>query len=170
MSFLINPFAFAVAGGDYEAISSVTVGSGGAASMSFTSIPSTYQHLQLRLFYKNTGSVFMTLNTTNALKGHYLYGDGGVVAAGVSATNFIANASASQWGGAVVDILDYTSTSKLFTVRAFAGYDNNGSGELSINSELYDLSSTAVNAMALTPTSGNFAQYTTAALFGVKAP
>jgi hypothetical protein len=34
MSFLINPFAFLAAGGDFESIATVTVGSGGAASLS----------------------------------------------------------------------------------------------------------------------------------------
>jgi hypothetical protein len=35
--------------GDYESIATVTVGSGGAANVEFTSIPATYTHLQLRL-------------------------------------------------------------------------------------------------------------------------
>ena len=34
--------------GSYESIATVTVGSGGAASVEFTSIPSTYTHLQIR--------------------------------------------------------------------------------------------------------------------------
>jgi len=32
----------------YESIASVTVGSGGAANVEFTSIPATYTHLQIR--------------------------------------------------------------------------------------------------------------------------
>lgn len=154
--------------GAYDSIATTTVGSGGSSTISFTSIPSTYTHLQLRIFYKNTGSVFMTLNSTNATKGHYLYGDGASVAAGVSAANFIGNGSSSQWGSGIVDILDYTNTNKLVTVRTLAGYDNNGSGELSINSELYNLSSTAVNAITITPTSGTFAEYSKFALYGIK--
>lgn len=146
----------------------ITVGSAGASSVTFNNIPSTYTHLQLRIFYKNTGSVFMTLNSTNATKGHYLYTEGSSVAAGVSGANFIANASSSQWGSGIVDILDYTNTNKLVTVRTLAGYDNNGSGELSLNSELYNLSSTAVNSITLTPTSGIFAEYSKFALYGIK--
>jgi hypothetical protein len=34
------------AAGDFESIATVTVGSGGSAVISFTSIPSTYAHLQ----------------------------------------------------------------------------------------------------------------------------
>ncbi len=38
--FFINPFIYA-GGGDFESIATVTVGSGGAASIEFASIPST---------------------------------------------------------------------------------------------------------------------------------
>jgi len=145
----------------------VQVGSGGSSTITFSSIPSTYKHLQLRIFFKNPDTVFMTLNSTNATKGHYLYGDGSSVAAGVSATNFIANSSSSQFGSGVVDILDYTNTNKLITVRTLAGWDNNGSGQLSLNSELYNLSSTAVNTITLTPGSSTFSQYSSFALYGI---
>jgi hypothetical protein len=155
--------------GSFESIATVTVGSGGASSVTFSSIPSTYTHLQIRVFYKNTGSVYMTANSTSATKGHYLYGEGSGVAAGVSATNFVGNASSSQFGVGIIDILDYTNTNKLVTVRSLAGYDANGSGELSLNSELYNLSSTAVNALAFTPSSGTFAQYSHFALYGIKS-
>lgn len=33
---------------DYDSIATTTVGAGGAASITFSSIPSTYQHLQIR--------------------------------------------------------------------------------------------------------------------------
>jgi hypothetical protein len=34
--------------GDFESIATVSVGSGGAADVEFTSIPATYTHLQIR--------------------------------------------------------------------------------------------------------------------------
>jgi hypothetical protein len=145
----------------------VTVGASGTSSVSFANIPSTYAHLQIRIFYKNAGSIFMKLNNTSATKGHYLYAEGSSVAAGVSATDFIANATSSQFGGAIVDILDYANTNKLVTVKTFAGYDANGSGELSLNSQLYSLSSIAVNSITFTP-STSFLQYTQFALYGIK--
>ena len=58
--FFINPFIFA-AGGDFESIATVTVGGGGAASIEFTSIPGTYQHLQIRGIIGNGGDT--TLRT-----------------------------------------------------------------------------------------------------------
>jgi hypothetical protein len=147
----------------------VPVGAAGASSVTFTNIPSTYAHLQIRIFYKNTGSVFMKLNNISSTKGHYLYGEGSSAAAGVSTTNFIANATSSQFGGAIVDILDYANTNKLVTVKTLAGYDANGSGELSLNSQLYNLSNTAINSIIFTPTSGSFSQYSQFALYGVKS-
>jgi hypothetical protein len=38
----------------YESIATVTVGSGGASEVEFTSIPSTYTHLQIRALARNT--------------------------------------------------------------------------------------------------------------------
>jgi hypothetical protein len=38
---------------DFESIATVTVGGGGASSISFTSIPATYKHLQLEIYGKN---------------------------------------------------------------------------------------------------------------------
>ena len=40
----------------YESIATVTVGAGGSSSISFTSIPSTYKHLQLRGIINSTKS------------------------------------------------------------------------------------------------------------------
>lgn len=152
-------------------LQSITVGSAGASSVTFASIPATYAHLQIRIFYKNSagGSTFMTLNSTSATKGHYLYTEGTTVSSGVSGTNFIANASSSYFGVAIVDILDYTNTNKYVTVRNLAGWDGNGSGQIALNSQFYNLSATAVNSMTFTPTSGNFDAYTQFALYGVKS-
>jgi hypothetical protein len=44
-----NP-AFELPTGDFESIATVTVGGGGAAMWSFTSIPATYKHLQLERY------------------------------------------------------------------------------------------------------------------------
>ena len=40
----------------YESIQTVTVGSGGQSTISFTSIPSTYKHLQIRMLARATGA------------------------------------------------------------------------------------------------------------------
>ena len=186
MSFLINPFAFAVAGGDFESIATVTVGSGGASSIQFTSIPSTFAHLQIRIVSRDTrattyNNVQLQLNsdTGSNYAAHALYGDGssaqvqaltGQTSAsggGASASN---NATANIFGAGVVDILDYASSTKNTVVRSLVGVDLNGNGAAVIRSALW-LSTSTVSSVTLFPqTSGAFAQHSTAALYGVNAP
>ena len=181
MSFLINPFAFLAAGGDFESIATVTVGGGGAASIDFTSIPGTYQHLQVRLIGRSsstgaTGNNFdLTLNgdTASNYAYHGLYGDGAAAAAtAVSSVTYMywsrlatTSHSANIFGAGVFDILDYASTSKATTVRGVQGYDSNGGGRIYLNSGLWT-STAAVTSIKMTFTWG---QHSTAALYGIRA-
>lgn len=186
--FLINPF-LSPAGGDFESIATVTVGSGGASSIEFTSIPSTYQHLQIRGIIKESGTgtggpnVVMQMNTDTThtnYRSHYINGNGSSAAAGeVQASGYYclvgntatSNASyASMFGALVVDLLDYASTTKNKVTRSIGAHDRNGSGEVTLNSGLW-MSTAAVSAVKFTiPGSSSFAQHSTLALYGVKAP
>jgi len=185
MSFLINPFVFAAAGGDFESIATVTVGSGGASSIEFTSIPSTFAHLQVRVLARSTASdtnndMRMQLNgdTGSNYAYHLLAGDGGSASAfGIASQSnptvvyramTAANATASVFGASIIDIMDYASTSKNKTVRGFGGHDRNGAGVVSLNSVLWD-STSAIASIKLTTSASNFAQYSTAALYGIRA-
>jgi hypothetical protein len=180
MSFLINPFAFLAAGGDFEPIATVTVGSGGAANIEFTSIPGTYQHLQLRIISKSTstednGDMIFNGVTTNSYAWHSLYGDGSSAAADASSSRanivglrLAGSTATSVFSGNLVDILDYANTSKNTTVRIFKGQDNNGSGVVFLDSGLYAATS-AITSIKFTARSHNFAQHSTAALYGIKA-
>jgi len=184
MSFLINPFTFAVAGGDFESIATVTVGSGGASSVTFSDIPSTYQHLQVRAITRfdtpDTGTYNMRFNGTGEAstdyRSHRLTGTGASVAAAAWAQGkhiylgtFGAGAS-SIFGATIIDVLDYASTSKYKTVRCFSGCDVNGSGGLvQLQSGLY-MSTSAVTSILLNEPSVSWQQHSTFALFGVKAP
>jgi hypothetical protein len=185
--FFINPFIYA-GGGDFEPIATVTVGSGGASSIEFTSIPSTYQHLQIRMLHRNTGTnglnyiAVMQVGASSADTGsnyswHLLRGNGSSASAssGTSQTYMLAgneialSTSTLGWGAAVIDILDYGSTSKNKTIRSLNGVDSNGDGYAEIYSGLW-MSTSAIGAIKLSYTANNFAQYSTAALYGVKAP
>ncbi len=128
--------------GDYESIATVTVGSGGASNIEFTSIPSTYSHLQIRAIAKASGSNFnpkMQFNndTGTNYSWHYIYGDGSTATAGAGATqafiyNSIISTNASMYNGFVIDILDYANTNKYKTTRELSGQDRNGSGEIAL--------------------------------------
>ena len=79
-----------------------------------------------------------------------------------------ANANSSGFGAIVVDILDYTSTTKNKTVRSIGGLDNNGGGQMYINSSLWYATPAAITQIDITPELGNFAQYSQFALYGIK--
>ena len=167
----------------YASIATTTVGSGGASSVTFSSIPATYTHLQIRIIAKtdralNRDAVLVTFNsdTTSAYTRHGFYGDGsGVYAEGTSSytTSMIAyrasgNSSATNIFGAInLDILDYANTNKAKTVRLLYGYDLNGSGEVGLRSNLWTNTS-AITSIVITADSSTFAQYSSFALYGVK--
>ena len=177
--------AAAGAGGSYESIATVTVGSGGSSSISFTSIPSTYAHLQIRWLGRSarTGStndaLKMTFNsaTTNYYGGHFLYGTGaaaGALSDSSSSTMYggyvtTADSISSSFGVGIIDILDYANTNKNKTVRLISGMDNNGTGGyLNFSSSLW-MQTTAVSSITLTPNSAtNLQQYSQFALYGIK--
>ena len=162
----------------YESISTVTVGSGGSASVTFSSIPATYTHLQIRCLAKtdNAGTtletVSMTVNGNSLTKNHYLYGNGSVVLAGVGGSNVVMNISSAGstniFGVAVIDILDYANTNKNKTIRTLSGVDLNGSGELILYSNLYAVNTNAITSLSFSIPSLNIAQYSQFALYGVR--
>jgi hypothetical protein len=125
----------------YESIDTVTVGSGGSASVSFTSIPADYTHLQVRGILRSTralsqAGVLFRLNsdTGSNYSFHGLLGDGsGAFSNGSTNDTYInmgefpaGNASSGIFGAFVVDILDYKDTNKYKTIRLLAGVDVNG--------------------------------------------
>ena len=169
----------------YESIQTVTVGSGGQASISFTSIPSTYKHLQIRCIMKKAGTgndsfSLMTLNsdTGNNYATHYLLGTGAVALAGANAPSISSIYAGVTWGtgssfssstfsAAVIDILDYTNTNKNTTVRTLTGTDGNGAGQVDLNSGVW-LNTAAVTTINIAGNGGNFNEYSQFALYGIK--
>ena len=169
----------AAAGGDYESIATVTLGSA-ASSIDFTSIPSTYQHLQIRFMGSMTAGgpddlrIQFNADTGNNYARHYLVGNGSTAnASGTATTSFgviggnTLPTAANTFGVAVIDILDYANTNKYKTMRALAGNDANGTGYVGISSTLWQ-NTNAVTSIKLFPSSRTFPQYSTAALYGIK--
>ena len=173
----------------FDSIATSTVGAGGASFIEFTSIPQTYTHLQLRALVKTARSVaandslFVRVNgssTASHYASHTLYGNG-TTAAASSMTNdgrgmFLSegaagsggNATSSMFGVFIMDVLDYTNTSKATTFRTLNGVDVNGSGgQMDFTSGLYT-PTTAVTSIRFTPDASTFVQYSTIALYGIK--
>lgn len=166
----------------YESIATISVGSS-TSSVSFTSIPQTYTHLQIRwiargtwTLYTTTDAVFYRFNSDSGSNytAHGVQGNGSSASAyGYTGTdeffNYTAGAGAGSnvFGAGVTDILDYTNTNKYKTVRSFGGDDNNGSGIVSLGSSLWR------NTAAITDIylymNQNIAQYSHFALYGIKS-
>jgi hypothetical protein len=157
----------------YESIATVSVAGGGSSSISFSSIPSAYKHLQIRATLLTTaGGVNIQYNSDTGANYtyHQLYGTGSSALsnAGTGQTaGYIAynNAAGSYPTVAVVDVLDYQNTNKYKTHRSLAGTDVNGSGgSLTFFSGLW-LNTAAVSSINII---GTFAQYSSFALYGIK--
>jgi hypothetical protein len=157
------------------ALATVSVGSGGASSITFSSIPSGYSHLQLRVFGIGASYSYFSIKVNSDTGTNYAYhqltGDGASVTAGSGTTTATmyggqGSASASNGAVAVVDLLDYTNTNKYKTFRTLSGYDSNGSGGLWFRSGLW-MNTAAITQIDLVAGS-SFGQYSTAVLYGVK--
>ena len=174
----------AAAAGDYESIATYEVGSGGSATVQFTSIGTDWTHLQIRGIVRKAFSTGTTafkanfnsdtgMNYTN----HQLYGNGSSAGADGNATGTYSNMpyfaiapqqSDTAYGAFVVDILDYRNTNKYKTIRSFAGYETNSVGFINLASSLW-LSTSAITSITLaTYASGNIDQYSHFALYGIK--
>lgn len=183
-SFLAGNTAFSPS--SYESISTVTVGSGGSSSIDFTSIPSTYTHLQIRCIMKmsstiqDVGNLYIQLNGDTAANysAHRVYGNGTSVSAqGLeNMSQFYWSQSmpsaysgyASMFGAAVIDILDYANTNKYKTGRALIGQDTNSSSDSQIKLASANWRSTSAVTSIKIFTSPDFAQYSQFALYGIK--
>jgi len=182
LNSILGAFGGASAAGSYESIASAT-GTGSSGTITFSSIPSTYKHLQIRCIARTDTALstdYIQFRFNSDSGSNYTYhgieGDGatasgfGGTAQTVSLdTNITGSAaSANIMGTAIIDIIDYGSTSKYKTVKVLGGQDSNGSGQIRLNSNLW-LSTSAINRIDLTSfRSANWTTSTTFALYGIK--
>jgi hypothetical protein len=164
----------------YESIATVTVGSGGTGTVTFSSIPSTYKHLQVRItaLESNDGVMGFRFNSDsgNNYTIHELYGTGSSAAAYAATSqsniginyNYSASPLSSAPSVAVVDLLDYTNTSKNTTLRALCGVDYNGSGYVRLDSGAWFNTAAVTQIDIVAFSSKTFNQYSSFALYGIK--
>lgn len=169
----------------FESIATVTVGSGGTSTITFSNIPGTYTHLQVRWIGRGTLAnephvgqrVNFNSDTNSNYSNHLLRGDGAsvFVAQGGNETsnNYLpritaAGATAGIFGLVVMDILDYANTNKFKTIRCLGGTDRNGSGEVRWTSGNWRSTSAITSMSFAINDGGNFAEYTQFALYGIK--
>lgn len=161
----------------YESIATITLGAS-TSNVTFTSIPTTYKHLQLRAsmrcssvnnMYVQVGN--STIDTGANYSWHQLFGDGSnpYSNGGSNATfSYIGyNFNTSNTNPSIVDFIDYSSTVKTKSYRTLAGTESSGAGFVQLWGGNWR-SNSAINTIRITPGSGNFDTYSSFALYGIK--
>lgn len=168
----------------YTLISSVTVGSGGAASIAFSSIPQTYTDLCVLLSVRSNrastnDSVALEVNgSTSSRSGRVLFADSST-AQSTTSTSEVAfaaltgnNATASTFSNISVYCPNYTSSNnKSFSAD---GVTENNLGVVesafqSLNAWLWSNSAAITSLTFKSSTGNNFVQYSTAYLYGISS-
>jgi len=186
MSFGLGFWAAAGAGapaaaGAYEQIATA-FGTGSSATISFTSIPQTYKHLELRWVARQANGDYwetfnFAANGSNPTKGHGLFGNhGGETISEVTfypgqvpASSASNTTTANIHGSGIASILDYSSTTKNKTVRFLNGYNNvMGASVVNLTSKFFN-STSAITSITLDGWNGsNFTTTTRFSLYGIK--
>ena len=162
----------------FDSISSVYLSSGTASSIEFTSIPSTYKHLQIRASSRITsGAQFLLMEINgDTTSGNYAYhvleADGTTVSPSGATSAFprvgATRSGTNNFGVSVINILDYASTNKFKTIRAIAGVDDRGvGGTIQINSGLWKSTSAITSLKIYGNSSSTLAQYSRFDLYGI---
>jgi hypothetical protein len=159
----------------FSKIATVTVGAGGAASMDFTSIPTTFTDLCLKISSRNTANNNYGTITFNSSSSSFtriiLYGTGSSIASAVSnnaesLTTTPSTATASTFGNYEMYLPNYAGTNnKCFSIDAVT--ENNGAVAYAIFHAGLWSSSAAITSFSISAAGGNLAQYSTATLYGI---
>ena len=153
-------------------------------TITFSSIPADYTHLQLRVLSKSsvTGTggyqdISMNVNSDTGANysWHELNANGTTASAyGTGSASLIRIADnpgayvANSFGAAIIDFVDYANVNKYKTFRCLWGFDGNGDQQrISLRSGNWR-SNSAITSITLTNPSYNFTTYSSFSLYGVK--
>jgi hypothetical protein len=160
----------------YQLIGTVTVGSGGAANIEFTSIPSSYTDLflvtSLRCTNTSSNNVIITFNgSSSSYTDRYLVGTGSAVASGTATAIYSrmvdSSFTANTFSNSSLYIPNYTSSNYKSTSTDAVEENNSTTALMGIAADLWS-DTAAINKITLTPGSGgNIAQHSTAHLYGI---
>ena len=159
-------------------ISSVTVGSGGSASISFTGIPQTYTDLFIKASVRSNAAIHSDLievafngaSITGAAR-RSLYGTGSATGSETSTDlrieyNSGANATASAFGSGEMYIPNYTSANYKSTSSEGVSETSAATAFIALTSGLWS-NTAAITSIALSPNGTLFNEYSTFTLYGV---
>ena len=155
-----------------------TVSGSGVSNVTFSSIPQTYTHLQIRAIAKSSASYVNTLrfnsDSSTNYNGHMIYGNGSTA----DATGFVNSTTLNTYmlngvgffGATVIDVLDYTSTTKTKLTKTIAGADCNGAPQQTRLGAGVWRSTAAISSITIYNDGGvTWSSGTTFALYGIKA-
>lgn len=161
----------------YESIATITPYTT-TTTVAFSSIPSTYRHLQLRAFAASSAAANYIIringDTANNYSWHYIEGSGtgtGSVGNAVADSKLLGGVitnTGSMYTSIIMDFLDYKETTKYKTSRSWSGVDLNGSSTwLNFFSGIWNGSS-AINNITISLGGATFAANSHWALYGIK--
>jgi hypothetical protein len=156
--------------------STVTVGAGGAANISFTGIPSTYTDLCLKSSVRCSDNVDygqISFNTSTAnFSSRRIEGDSAsAISASRSDSYIIATYNPSSTTSSTFNNMEFYipnyagSANKSFQLDGV--FENNATGARMTMNAFQWAQTAAINAISFAPQSGTFVQYSTATLYGI---
>jgi hypothetical protein len=157
----------------FELIASVTVGSGGAASMDFTSIPSTYTDLcfvsSLRASDNSDYCSIRFNNSSSSFSSRQIYNTGSTTRANndLTAATVPSTYTANTFSSNLIYIPNYAGSSNKSWSRDSVFENNAAAAVQTLEAGLW-ANTAAINQVTLVHPTANFAQYSTAYLYGVK--
>lgn len=163
-----------------------TISTGSSGTITFSSIPQTYKHLQVRYTARQSGNSSVprpiTVNYNgqgSTYRSHYLYGTGSQVLSiddGAPTIGYtpVLTGTTNSFAGGILDILDYSAANKNATYRCVSGYLNGASSSgspqtvnfVSLASGLRT-TTTAITQLAILAGSGNFESGSRFTLYGI---
>jgi hypothetical protein len=166
-----------IAPASYDSIATVN-GNGSTGTITFSSIPSTYSHLEVRATFLASSAnedllVRFNSDTASNYSFHELRGNGTSVTsgAGVSTAFMYAGANAGNTTfpfNLIISVAEYKNTNINKTIRVLAGQDRNGAGGgVSFFSGNWR-STTAVNSITIYTPTGVINTNSKFALYGIK--
>lgn len=160
----------------YNAIATVTVGSGGAANIEFVSIPQTYTDLAILVSGRGTGSgenrvIYIYPNGSSSnMTARVLYSDG----SGVGSANFTdvyingALSTSNTFGNLSIYIPNYTSSSNKGISADMAMENDATISYLMLHSLLWSDTSPITSLTLEVAGADTFVQHSNATLYGIK--
>lgn len=161
-------------------IASVTVGSGGSATIEFTSIPDTYTDLLILSSTRdgtnadnNTEFKVKFNNSSTSYSNKYIQGSGSSASSGTYGTTFLytgesdsSTATANTFGSSSIYIPNYAGSAYKSVSSDLTSEENTTVSYATLTAGLWS-NTAAITSIQIT-CNGSWAQYSTATLYGIK--